>query len=164
VETINTRAYRFVGCFIVAVLFAACSASDTTRSNAGEAHHQADSLAVRRSSTRLTTDQDTVVASVMTQPKAAEQLGAPADTAGGMAFTVQIGAFAEPKNALRAQRLAKELFEAYPVFNHFEPSLKLYRVSIGKFGNREEAVEFLKAVINVLPKEYSSCWVNTIFK
>lgn len=81
-----------------------------------------------------------------------------------MAFTVQIGAYAEPKNALRAQQVAKDLFDHYPVFNQFEASLKLYRVSIGKFESREEALALLKEVMKLLPKEYTECWVNTIAK
>ena len=79
-----------------------------------------------------------------------------------MAYTIQIGAFLDPQHAVRAQRLAREWFSDHPVFNQFEASLKLYRVSIGKFDARADAVALLKEMMKLHPKEYAECWVNTI--
>lgn len=159
IKTENGKAWT--ASLVLAALLVGCSTSDeaTRTSKRGT-----DTLSVRASGTQLTTNQDTVVASVTTQSKTSTRHAPEAAVAASMAFTVQIGAFAEPKNALRAQQVAKELFEHYPVFNQFEASLKLYRVSIGKFESREEALALLKEVMKVLPKEYTECWVNTIAK
>lgn len=151
----------FAASLVLAALLVGCRASDETKRATEQG---ADTLSMRASATHLTTDQDTVVVSVMTQSKASTRSATESAMATGIAFTVQIGAFAKPKNALRAQQVAKDLFEHYPVFNQFEASLKLYRVSIGKFESREEAYAFLKDVLKVLPKEYTECWVNTIAK
>ncbi|HXG39048.1 MAG TPA: SPOR domain-containing protein [Bacteroidota bacterium] len=151
----------FAASLVLTALLVGCSASDeATR----KTEQSADTLSIRASDTRLTTDQDTVVASVTTQSKTSTRSAIDSTIAPGLAFTVQVGAFAEPKNALRAQQVAKDHFGHYPVFNQFEASLKLYRVSIGKFESREEALELLKEVRKVLPKEYTECWINTIAK
>jgi cell division septation protein DedD len=147
---------------IVALSFAlaACSSSDEMTQQTAAA----DSLALRARGTNFTTNQDTVVASVSTQltsPARASSLrGANAD----VAFTVQIGAFAQPQHALKAQQTAKARFNTYPVFNQYEPSLKLYRISIGKFENREEATRIMQHIMFSYPKEYVECWLNTIAK
>lgn len=158
-QAIEERSKAFAASLVLTALLVGCSASDeaTRKSEQG-----ADTLSIRASGTQLTTDQDTVVASVMTQSKTSTRSATEFAIAPGQAFTVQIGAFAEPKNALRAQQVAKDFFGHYPVFNQFEASLKLYRVSIGKFESREEALGLLKEVRKVLPKEYSECWINTI--
>jgi cell division septation protein DedD len=149
----------FAASLVLAALLAGCSATDEATQ---EPKHIADTLAVQASGTQLTTNQDTVVASLTTQSKTSTRSTPDSTLAPALVFTVQIGAFAKPKNALRAQQIAKDLFGAYPVFNQFVASLKLYRVSIGKFESREEALTFLKEVTRVLPKEYTACWVNTI--
>lgn len=108
------------------------------------------------------TNQDTVVASVTKQSKGAARSKAAADSGIARSYTVQIGAFTDPQHAVRAQRLAKEHFSDYPVFNQFEASLKLYRVSIGKFESRDDAAALLKAMTKLYPKDYAECWVNSI--
>ncbi|MGH2568284.1 MAG: SPOR domain-containing protein [Bacteroidota bacterium] len=138
----------------------ACSPSE----EATRASLQADSLAQRRRATNFTTNQDTLTASVVTQSKAATYSSTSSDFIENFAFTVQIGAFTDPHNALNAQRLARERFAAYPVFNQYEPSLKLYRVSIGKFDARDDAAGFRREMAKLFPKEYSECWINTVAK
>ncbi len=157
--TDTTSGMFFVASLVLSALVAGCSATDTATQ---APKPLADTLSVEASSTRLTTNQDTVVASLRTQSKSFTPAAPDSTLAPALVYTVQIGAFAEPKNALRAQQIAKDLFGAYPVFNQFEASLKLYRVSIGTFESRDEALAFLKEVIKVLPKEYSACWVNTL--
>ena len=108
------------------------------------------------------TNQDTLTAAVTKQSKPAGRSSSTLDSASLKSYTVQIGAFTDPQHAVRAQRLAREWFTAYPVFNQFEASLKLYRVSIGKFEGRADAVALLKEMMKLHPKEYVECWVNTI--
>lgn len=151
---------------VVLVAVTSCSSSDesTTQQSAGQTSQRADTLAMRKRGTNFTTDQDTVVASVVKQPKTSTRSATSSELPASTAFTVQIGAFAEPQHALHAQRLAKERFGNFPVFNQFEALLKLYRVSIGKFESRDDAVAFLREMVKLQPKEYSECWINTIAK
>jgi hypothetical protein len=80
------------------------------------------------------------------------------------AFTVQIGAFARPNNALRNQKLAKTRFPEYPVYNNFLAQAKIYRVSVGKFDTRRDALAAQKQILKKCPKEYTGCWINYIRK
>lgn len=79
-------------------------------------------------------------------------------------FTVQIGAFALPKNALRNQKLAKARFTKLPVYNNFYSRGRIYRVSVGKFATLREALAAKKDIVRKYPKDYSGCWINYIAK
>jgi cell division septation protein DedD len=142
------------------VLLLACTSSEESTQNRGSQQTLPNSPA--RRGTNFTTNQDTLSAAVTKQSKTVGHSSSSPDSAGPKAYTVQIGAFTDPQYAVRAQRIAREWFTAYPVFNQFEASLKLYRVSIGKFEGREDAIALLKEMMKLHPKEYAECWVNTI--
>ncbi len=114
-------------------------------------------------STKLTTKQDTVKASLVRKSKSSFQLPKIVRPA-NPAFTVQIGAFLRPNNALSNQKKAKSRFSGHPVFNNFDSRSKFYRVSVGKFMTRKEALAFRKEILGKYPKEYAACWVNYIAK
>jgi cell division septation protein DedD len=80
------------------------------------------------------------------------------------AYTVQIGAFSKASNALLMQKIARERFSGHPVFNNFNPIDRLYRVSVGKFEDRGEAMALRREMMKLYPKEHSECWVNYIAK
>ena len=141
------------------LLILSCASSEDANQNQGS--QQSLPNAPGRRGTNFTTNQDTLTAAVTKQKKAATHTSVSPDSAGSRTFTVQIGAFTDPQHAVRAQRMAKEWFNAYPVINQFEASLKLYRVSIGKFEARGEAESLLKEMKKLHPKECSECWVNT---
>lgn len=114
-------------------------------------------------STKFTATQDTLKASIIRKnrtPVRLPKIERPANPA----FTVQIGAFALPKNALRNQKLAKSRFSTYPVYNNFYSRAKIYRVSVGKFNSRREALALQRQIIRKYPKDYSGCWINYIAK
>jgi cell division protein FtsN len=77
-------------------------------------------------------------------------------------FTVQVGAFGQVSNALRAQKKAKVRFTYQPVFNTFIKRAKLYRVSIGRYENRKEAIALQDSLQQKYPHEYKLCWINFI--
>jgi hypothetical protein len=77
-------------------------------------------------------------------------------------YTVQVGAFSQVSNALRAQKKAKEHFANQPVFNTFIKRAKLYRVSIGRYENRNEAFALCDSLKLQYPDEYRLCWINFI--
>jgi len=113
---------------------------------------------------RLTSKQDTVIASMTTRTAAptssARTIKRPIDPA----YTVQVGAFGKAQYALSYQKLAKERFSKNSVHNRYEPLQRLYRVSIGKFTARKEAAALRRDIMKKYPREYSEAWVNYIAK
>jgi cell division septation protein DedD len=114
-------------------------------------------------STKFTAKHDTLKASLVRKTKPAQHPAKIERPANPM-FTVQIGAFQLPKNALRNQKKAKERFPKYAVYNNFSSKAKYYRVSIGKFATRREASTMRQQILKKYPKDYSACWVNYIAK
>ena len=114
-------------------------------------------------STKFTAKQDTLKASLVRKnkpPLRLPKIERPANPA----FTVQIGAFSLPKNALRNEKLAKSRFPKYSVYNNFHQRSKIYRISVGKFMTRREALAARQMILKKYPKDYSGCWVNYIAK
>ena len=109
---------------------------------------------------RLTSRQDTLVASVTRKAKPASRsrLVRPKNPL----YTVQVGVFRKPQNALRYQKLAKERFPRNSVHNRYDTKTKMYWVSIGKFTTKQEAVALRRTVIDKYPKDYKEAWVNYI--
>ena len=108
---------------------------------------------------KFKSQQDTVRASVVTKSKLSShaliKIKHPV-------FTVQIGAYTQVSKALQAQTKAKEYFFYQPVFNTFIKRAKLYRVSIGRYENREDASALCDSLKQKDPEEYRLCWVNVI--
>ena len=114
-------------------------------------------------STKFTAKQDTLKASLVRKNKPTPHLPK-IERPANPAFTIQIGAFQLPKNALRNQKRAKERFPKYSVYNNYYSRTKYYRVSIGKFKTSGEAVATKKEILKKYPKDYSGCWINYIAK
>ena len=114
-------------------------------------------------STKFTAKQDTLKTSIVRKNKTPLRLPK-IERPANPAFTVQIGAFARPKNALRNQKLAKSRFPKFPVYNNFLSQSKIYRVSVGKFDTRRDALTAQRQILKQYPKEYSGCWINYIAK
>jgi cell division septation protein DedD len=77
-------------------------------------------------------------------------------------YTVQIGAFARAANALRAQKRARAEFPGTPTSSVYLPSPRVYRVSVGRFGDRMSANRFRVQIMKKFPQEYAQCWVNYV--
>ena len=114
-------------------------------------------------STKFKARQDTLKTSIVRRNKTPLRLPK-IERPANPAFTVQIGAFARPKNALRNQKLAKSRFAKYPVYNNFIAQAKIYRVSVGKFDTKREALLAQKKILKQYPKDYKGCWINYIAK
>jgi hypothetical protein len=106
--------------------------------------------------------QDTVRASVVTKSKSASHPLIKIIRPEHPVFTVQVGAFGQVSNALRAQKKAKEHFAYQPVFNTFVKRAKLYRISIGRYENRKDAFALYDSLKQKYPGEYKLCWINFI--
>jgi cell division septation protein DedD len=106
--------------------------------------------------------QDTVQAEIFHYPKSKQGDSTNGALGGSWFYTIQLGAYNDIANALRNQKLAKERFKEYPVFNEFDDSLHLYRVSIGRFSDRESAEVVLRTLQRQFPKEYGKCWLKLV--
>jgi septal ring-binding cell division protein DamX len=111
---------------------------------------------------KFKSQQDTVRASVVTKSKLSSHARNKMKRPEHPVFTVQIGAYNQVSKALQAQKKAKEYFVSQPVFNTFIKRVKLYRVSIGRYENREEAFSLCDSLKQKDPEEYKLCWVNVI--
>lgn len=187
--THNVRRIAVVAAFLSASFLAGCVSTEGTGSTGGSSKEgpersvepidtakapvvstapvqkQAGKTTTRRSSpsTKFTAKQDTVKASLVRKSKPSFRLPK-IERPANPAFTVQIGAFLSPNNALRNQKAAKSRFSKHPVFSNFDRQSKFYRVSVGKFMTRQEALVLRKEILKKYPKEYAGCWVNYIAK
>lgn len=78
--------------------------------------------------------------------------------AGGEHFTIQIGAYKDPRNASQVQAIARERHDL-PVLNDYDPRRGLYQIRIGLFENREAADGMLREMKAAWPQEYRDAWV-----
>ncbi len=111
---------------------------------------------------KLTSKQDTVTASVTRSAKSPSRSSKNIKKPSNPAYTVQVGAFKKAQNALACQKRAKERFPRNSVHNNFDPGTKLYRVSVGKFTTRMEAVVLRREIMRKHSKDYAQAWVNYI--
>jgi len=111
---------------------------------------------------KLKSKQDTVRASVIRKKKSSAHQRIKIERPEHPIYTVQIGAFTQASKALSTQKTAKGRFTYQPVFNKYIKSAKLYRVSIGRYENREDAFALADTMKEQYPGEYSKCWINFI--
>lgn len=78
-------------------------------------------------------------------------------------FTVQIGSFADAKNASIVQAAARQRYQL-PVVNEYNAQRKRYQIRIGFFESREAAIAFCARLKSDFPQEYKDAWVAQITK
>lgn len=113
----------------------------------------------QRKSPRVTTKRDTVQASVVRKDRTSSRSVRPIQRPENPTYTVQVGAFRNAGNALRFQGTAKQRKPGFPVPNTYDPSDKLYRVSIGLFKMKREADSLRRELRQQFPKDYHDAWV-----
>jgi hypothetical protein len=116
----------------------------------------------RKAAPDFRSNQDTLDVSIVTKSKQAPELQSGTVPESHSIYTVQIGAYGKAANALRIQKTAKERFPGQPVFSEFLKDVKMYRVNIGRYNNREDAVILYDSIKQKYPEEYKQCWVNFI--
>jgi cell division septation protein DedD len=82
----------------------------------------------------------------------------PAPTTPVTLYAVQIGAFVSEANASRAEETIKARF-AHPVRKYFDETTKLYKVSVGSFSTKDQALELRKLLNEKYPGEYVDAWI-----
>ncbi len=111
---------------------------------------------------RFKSRQDTIRASIVVKSKSSLASRAKIERPEHPVFTIQIGAFGHASNALRAQKKAKARFSDQPVFNNYVKGAKIYRVSVGRYEDRQDAFALRDKIKRTFPEEYSQCWINYI--
>jgi len=111
---------------------------------------------------KLKSKQDTVRASIIRKKKSFIRQYIKIERPEHPIYTVQIGAFTQASKALSTQKKAKEQFIHQPVFNKYIKKAKLYRVSVGRYENREDAFALADTMKDQYPAEYNKCWINFI--
>jgi rare lipoprotein A len=81
-----------------------------------------------------------------TIPVRIEVLGTDGVQLAAVTYTVQVGAFADHDNAVRLQRLLAKRFDGVYVAPLEGASGQYYRVRVGRFGRRDEAMALARAV------------------
>jgi hypothetical protein len=76
-------------------------------------------------------------------------------------FTVQIGAFKDPINAERVYRKAQQQFN-FETNTDYDSVEELYKITVGKFINYEQARSFCDRIMRDFPKDYHDAWVVEI--
>jgi cell division protein FtsN len=78
--------------------------------------------------------------------------------AAGEHFTIQVGAYKDPRNASQVQALARERHNL-PVLNDYDPGRGLYQIRLGLFESREAAEGVLREMKAAWPQEYRDAWI-----
>lgn len=76
-------------------------------------------------------------------------------------FTVQIGAYSQPLNAERTFRTAQQRFNL-ETNTEYDSINELYKITVGKFTNYEQARAFRDRIMRDYPTEYYDAWVVEI--
>ena len=108
---------------------------------------------------KVTVKKDTAGVRVITpQVSEAEKAPRPITLTPGSMYAVQIGAFEIVENADRVEQLAKLRF-ALPVRKSYDWMTSFYRISVGSFATKDEALEWRKILNERYPGEYRDAWV-----
>jgi len=76
-------------------------------------------------------------------------------------YTVQIGAYIQPLSAEQISRIARQRFDL-EINTNFDTSDELYKITVGKFNNYEQARAFRDRIMYDFPADYHDAWVVKI--
>ena len=141
---------------LVIVLLAGCGSTDQVSDDmtGSEDTEFATPASPPQKQVEFVTRTDTVDALRTDSPAATDSLTA----TGKEEFAIQIGAFRDPQNAVRFQKLTRERYH-HSMSNEFNPGLGLYQIRIGSFLREEEARVLLLRMQAEYPLEYKDAWI-----
>ncbi|MCX6138855.1 MAG: SPOR domain-containing protein [Ignavibacteriales bacterium] len=166
-------------------IFAGCTTSDAVKETAPPVADTAKAIPsattvepaarpilppVERKEQGFVTHSDTIDVQVVSQKPDSVRQQAPVpvsvESKNGVAekkryFALQIGAFQQETNAIRAAEIFKKRSEKV-IDQFYDSSVKLYRVLVGNFNSKEEAAAFQLQLRKEYPKEYSESWVAEV--
>jgi cell division septation protein DedD len=137
---------------LAAVLYmGACTASEEAEQEEGW-----DEEAPAPTQPEMPTTMKKDTAEVKVMPPAVMEPTTP--TAPMILYAVQIGAFESEGNAVRAEQLIRARY-TQPVRKYFDEATRLYKVSVGSFPTKDQALEFRKLLNEKYPGEYLDAWI-----
>jgi cell division septation protein DedD len=107
---------------------------------------------------------DTAEVKVVAPSKAEPESGTQPAASTAMVFAVQVGAFESAENANRMEQSAKSRFSTMQVRKFYDQVTKLYKVAVGSFLTKDEALEFRKNLGVKYPGEYNDAWIIEVPK
>jgi cell division protein FtsN len=148
-------------CVITAALVAmlylgACTASEEAEQEEG-AEQEAPTPTAPAAPTTMKKD----TAEVKVVPPTAAEPSSPATPM--VLYGVQIGAYENDANAQHAEQLIRARF-TQPVRKYFDETTRLYKVSVGSFPTKDQALEFRKLLNEKYPGEYQDAWIVEVQK
>lgn len=138
-----------------------CKASEEAEQEEGV---KQEAPAPTQPETKTTMKKDTAEVKVIPPVKAEpEKEITPAPPAPATLYAVQIGAFESEENASRAEQTFKARF-TQPVRRYLDETTKLYKVSVGSFTTKDQALDFRKLLNDKYPGEYMDAWIVEVQK
>ena len=135
----------------LALYIGGCSASEETEKEEGVKQEAP-------AEKQPTMKKDTAEVKVVPPAKSEPMKEAATEGAAVMVYGVQVGAFESSENAGRVERALKARF-SQPVHRFYDETTKLYKVSVGSFATKDQALEFRKTLNEKYPGEYNDAWI-----
>jgi cell division septation protein DedD len=158
-RTLFLKVFATTAALTLMLYVGGCTASEETEQEEGV---KEEAPAPAQPATQTTMKKDTaevkVVPPANVQP---EQEMKPAPAPSVILYAVQIGAFENEVNASRAEQTVKARF-THPVRKYYDETTKLYKVSVGSFSTKDQALEFRKLLNEKYPGEYQDAWIVEI--
>jgi cell division septation protein DedD len=148
-------------CVITAALAAVLYLGACTASEEAEQEEGVDQEAPAPTEPATTTTMKKDSAEVRVVPPSVTEPAAP--TTPMVLYGVQIGAYENDANAQHAEQLIRARF-TQPVRRYFDETTKLYKVSVGSFPTKDQALEFRKLLNEKYPGEYQDAWIVEVQK
>jgi cell division protein FtsN len=155
-KTLFLKFFAAVAALALVLYLGGCSASEEAEQEEGV---KQEAPAPTQPESKTTMKKDTAEVKVVPPATAEpEKEVKPSPTTTATLYAVQIGAFDIDANAIRAEETIKGRF-AQPVRKTYDEMTKLYKVSIGSFSTKDEALEFRKTLNEKYPGEYNDAWI-----
>lgn len=149
--------------FLLSLCLAGCTASEETE------YEYEDEVETQPPPPNVVVKKDTaevkVVTPAITEPEKSPKPAVPPPVVSTpvMVYAVQIGAFEIPENADGVEQVAKWRF-TLPVRKYYDGETNLYKVTVGSFASKDEALEWRKILNEKYPGEYRDAWIVEIPK
>ncbi|MGA9363988.1 MAG: SPOR domain-containing protein [Bacteroidota bacterium] len=155
-KTLFLKLFATTAALALVLYVGGCSASEEAEQEEGV---KQETPAPTQPQTKATMKKDTAEVKVVPPANVEpEKEMKPPPTASATLYAVQIGAFENEVNAGRAEQAIKARY-TYPVRKYFDETTKLYKVSVGSFSTKDQALEFRKLLNEKYPGEYQDAWI-----
>ncbi len=159
-KTLLRNLLSLIAACALVMYISGCSASEEAEQEEGA---KQEFPAEKQPGAKTTMTKDTAEVKVIPPAKSEPAKEVKTEGEAVMAYAVQVGAFESPENAARAEQTLKSRF-TYPVRRNYDEVTKLYKVSIGSFVTKDQALDFRKTLNEKYPGEYKDAWIVEVTK